>query len=450
MPSVFNCCTCIFIFLSCLISEARSSEDECRHLEFRAAQVFKGKRLINHMIRSVDVMDEQFCGALCFMDPNCVSYNFKTRSESRKHKCELNNATHEGHEKDLEENPDYIYRGAKNKCANDPCNNKATCQTGFTHKKYRCLCTPGFTGQDCSDIDECAAGTHSCDANAECTNTKGSYNCTCKPGYHGDGRNCEDVDECTTGTHNCIYDFLCNNTKGSFTCNDSSCKVLYDKILARENKAYKLKIASGIFLVYCVMNDTGMGPCTGGGWTLVMKINGTKQTFHYDSNLWTDKETFNLAGGETGFDTEETKLPTYWGTPFSKICLGMKISGEEAIHFIAINKTADSLYSLIADGQFRNTSLGRNTWKTLLGSQGSLQLNCNREGFNAASSYLMKSKARIGILGNNENECDTCDSRIGFGTGGYNDDSNTCGNDAKHGGDNGDRSIKTIGYILIQ
>ncbi len=65
------------------------------------------------MIRIADVMDNQFCGALCFMEPNCVSYNFKTKSESRKHKCELNNATHEGHEKDLEENPDYVYRGTK-------------------------------------------------------------------------------------------------------------------------------------------------------------------------------------------------------------------------------------------------------------------------------------------------------------------------------------------------
>ena len=41
------------------------------------------------------------------------------------------------------------------------------------------------------DIDECIGGTHSCDANAECINTEGSYNCTCKPGYQGNGRNCE-------------------------------------------------------------------------------------------------------------------------------------------------------------------------------------------------------------------------------------------------------------------
>ena len=41
-----------------------------------------------------------------------------------------------------------------------------------------------------SDIDECAENTHSCSFNAVCSNTKGAYNCTCKPGYHGDGNNC--------------------------------------------------------------------------------------------------------------------------------------------------------------------------------------------------------------------------------------------------------------------
>ena len=49
-----------------------------------------------------------------------------------------------------------------------------------------------------------------------------------------------------------------------------------------------------------------------------------QRTFHYDSDFWKNKNEFNLPGGETGFDSQETKLPTYWETPFSKICLGMK------------------------------------------------------------------------------------------------------------------------------
>ena len=73
----------------------------------------EGRRLMNHVINSVDVMDKKFCGVLCFMEPNCFSYNLMAKSETGKHKCELNNATHEGHEEDLENNSSYIYRGAK-------------------------------------------------------------------------------------------------------------------------------------------------------------------------------------------------------------------------------------------------------------------------------------------------------------------------------------------------
>ena len=41
-----------------------------------------------------------------------------------------------------------------------------------------------------SDINECEGGTHNCSSNAVCHNINGSYNCTCKPGYLGDGWNC--------------------------------------------------------------------------------------------------------------------------------------------------------------------------------------------------------------------------------------------------------------------
>ena len=122
---------------------------------------------------------------------------------------------------------------------------------------------------------------------------------------------------------------------------------------------------------------------------------------------------------------------------------------EQQLNFVVINKHADSLHSLIADGEYRATSLGRNTWKTLIGSQGSLQTNYNKEGFNTVSRLRDYSKARVGILGNENNDCKTCDSRIGFGTGGYWDDFNTCGNVATVGGDNGDQHIKAMGFILV-
>ena len=126
----------------------------------------------------------------------------------------------------------------------------------------------------------------------------------------------------------------------------------------------------------------------------------------------------------------------------------MKISGH--LRFIVFNKQANSLHSLIADGIWRATSLGRDEWKKLIGAQGSLQLNCNKEGFNAVGTASHHSKARIGYIANQENDCGSCDSRIGFGTGGHPDNSNTCGNAALHSPDNGNRNIKAMGYILVQ
>ena len=42
-----------------------------------------------------------------------------------------------------------------------------------------------------SDIDECRSSSHNnCSNNAICNNTKGSFNCSCKPGYSGNGYNC--------------------------------------------------------------------------------------------------------------------------------------------------------------------------------------------------------------------------------------------------------------------
>ena len=242
---------------------------------------------------------------------------------------------------------------------------------------------------------------------------------------------------------------------------------------SRRSQVYPLMFGSQTIPVFCHMGNFG---CGDGGWTLAMKIAGTQvnslsplrnswyywnehrqiknailvfqRTFHYDSQFWSNRNAYNFAGGKTGFDSQETKLPTYWNTSFSKICLGMKINNQ--LRFIVINRHANSLFSLIADGKYHATSLGRNTWKSLVGSRASLQRNCNKEGFNVVGDSPRQSKARIGITANEQNDCGSCDSRIGFGTGGRPDDSNTCGNQATYSPDNGNKHIKAMGYILVQ
>ena len=43
------------------------------------------------------------------------------------------------------------------------------------------------------DIDECSADPDSCDQNADCSNSKGSYSCTCRIGFTGDGKTCQGI-----------------------------------------------------------------------------------------------------------------------------------------------------------------------------------------------------------------------------------------------------------------
>ncbi|XP_068705898.1 adhesion G protein-coupled receptor E1-like [Montipora foliosa] len=164
------------------------------------------------------------CEWICYQEHDCVSVNFETEANANgKHKCELNNSTHAEHGKDLINTENYIYRGTENACGKSACENGGTCQSGFTQKRYRCLCPPGFNGDFCQeDINECSS-ENECHVNATCTNTKGSYNCTCKEGYEGDGRNCTDIDECSS-ENNCHVNATCKNIIGSYNC---TCKTGY-------------------------------------------------------------------------------------------------------------------------------------------------------------------------------------------------------------------------------
>ena len=75
---------------------------------------FDGKRLINHVIQTIESVQEDFCGSLCFMEHNCVSYNVEIISgSSEARKCELNNSTHKEHPGDLQKFNNFIYRGTE-------------------------------------------------------------------------------------------------------------------------------------------------------------------------------------------------------------------------------------------------------------------------------------------------------------------------------------------------
>ncbi|XP_078664090.1 E-selectin-like [Branchiostoma floridae x Branchiostoma belcheri] len=85
---------------------------------------------------------------------------------------------------------------------------------------FQCSCVDGFNlnadGHSCDDIDECINANGGCEQN--CHNFIGSYLCTCGAGYtlDTDSHTCADVDECYAASGGC--DQLCTNTAGSFQC----------------------------------------------------------------------------------------------------------------------------------------------------------------------------------------------------------------------------------------
>jgi hypothetical protein len=138
----------------------------------------------------------------------------------------------------------------------------------------------------------------------------------------------------------------------------------------------------------------------------------------------------------------------------------MKVSG--VTKWISLEYEATSLHSVIKDEAFKTTTAGKKAWTSLIVDDSSLQRNCNLEGFNIKKKNIFRMRsyinARIGIVANDQNDCKSCNSCIGFGItargcGGKFDDgkvkTSTCGNIAICGNLK-NQNTAAFGYILVQ
>ena len=87
------------------------------------------------------------------------------------------------------------------KCLDSSCPDNEQC---VSPTRTDCKCKSGFVRNStnfCTDVDECST-ENVCDEKADCSNTLGSYNCSCEMGFVGDGKfcsegNCYDGDFCS-------------------------------------------------------------------------------------------------------------------------------------------------------------------------------------------------------------------------------------------------------------
>ena len=83
--------------------------------------MFGDRRLTKHTIAIIKVVDFDLCEMQCYNQPNCVSINFKVLHDREGlHDCELNNATHQSHDTDLQNKKGYVYKGAEVRNFNIP------------------------------------------------------------------------------------------------------------------------------------------------------------------------------------------------------------------------------------------------------------------------------------------------------------------------------------------
>jgi cysteine-rich repeat protein len=223
-----------------------------------------------------------------------------------------------------------------------------------------------------------------------------------EPGYEA----CDDGDD--NNANLCRNDCSLNMTGQQAGSPALSCKSLMDDGLSQGDGVYWIEPegqdVTRAFQVYCLMSEDE------GGWTLVLKMDGLRSDFTYDSVLWSDVGLHQI--DETNMNETEHKNAAYGRLAFTQVRVGMKKGNT--LNWLSFNHTATSLLSVIGDGDLHSISgLDRDDWLGLI--DGSvLQENCNQIGFNLS---IGGTKARIGILANEDNHCGSPDSVIGLGIG---------------------------------
>ncbi|XP_078379147.1 ficolin-2-like [Oculina patagonica] len=262
--------TVYFFFFFGFLKDCVSAGNQCRE-----EKSVSGMALQGFVFKKISVTALHECDISCEREITCQSYNYAAGEKS----CELNNRTKEARPENFRSAPAWFYKrrlsdraplGSIPELPAQSCQEiKASEGKGIISSKYWLDLNGNGTAvlvycdMNLEDIDECITGNHDCDVNANCTNTVGGHNCSCKEGFYGDGNSCS------------VY---------------KNCADIY-KSGEKRNGVYTIGLENmPIFDVFCDQTTAG------GGWTVFQKrLDGSVDFFLY----WSDyKNGFGNLSGE--------------------------------------------------------------------------------------------------------------------------------------------------------
>ena len=186
-----------------------------------------------------------------------------------------------------------------------------------------------------------------------------------------------------------------------------SCKQLLDDNPRLDNGTFTLGTSAGAaYQAYCDMEHAS------GGWTLVLKVDGGAATskFGYDNTLWTN--TMTLQEDKADTSRIEAKFPSFSEVAISEIRVVM-VETESAEMTLKVTGTS---FMSVMRGPFIPIAKTRQEWLNLV-ANAVVQPNCNKGGIN---NFFRDPffRVRIGMVANEQADCNSPDSFVGIGGGG--------------------------------
>jgi hypothetical protein len=295
------------------------------------------------------------------------------------------------------------------------CKSSATCAGS--------VCSSGGTPASCDDGNPCT--TDACTPGKGCQHTSVAGGSSCAPGG-----------VCQAG--------VCQIGGSALAGPPTSCEAI---------KTQNPQLPSGVY----PLDPDGAGPVPpyaawcqmekSAGWTLALKVDGASADASYDAPVWTD----TAPSGTPLLDDKPGKTTAFGWMPVQQLAVALRFKGTWRwlnVGALPTGAAGQPLAKLFAGGKHAPSQLSVHAWRSLLPAA-SLQVNCLAQGVNVAVGG--GAKVRIGIVGNNEDDCNSNDSWLGLGG------ANACGNGKVSAGnvacwypDAYDGADAAFGYVFVR